>query len=43
MCTDLCIVNEAMKAYYVKKDENDIILVHVFHEVCYEKYSKDYF
>ena len=31
-----------MKAYYVKKDGNEVTLVYVFYEACYKKYSKDY-
>ena len=38
----LVIVNESIKAYYVKKNGNESILVNVFHEACYEKYAKDY-
>ena len=42
MYSYLCIVNKAMKAYYMKKDGNEVILVNVYYESFYEKYAKDY-
>ena len=38
----LWIVNKGMKAYYVKKDYNDVVLVDVPYEGCYVKYAWDY-
>ena len=37
----LCIVNKSMKAYYVKYDNNDVVIVDVFYEACYVKYARD--
>ena len=33
-------MTEAMKAYYVKYDENDVVLIDVLYGVCYVKYAK---
>ena len=38
----MCIVNKAMKAYYVKYDDNDVVLVDVLYEACYVKYARDF-
>ena len=36
------MVNKDMMAYHVNKDVNEVVLVNVLHEACYEKYDKDY-
>ena len=36
----LCIVNKDMKAYNVKYDDNDVVLIDVLYEACYMKYDR---